>query len=159
MAEKILHRDAIFVSSAKTQDALFEEVLAKLNHLGYVKGDFAQAILIREKMAPTGISTRPLARRLSNIAVPHLQNASFYRDLLVPIRCAQIPFGNMLTPKQQIPVDLVFLLLTNSAPARTKLLARVMAVFKAVPVDELRTFLKSKDTDAIYDFWLKNLPD
>jgi mannitol/fructose-specific phosphotransferase system IIA component (Ntr-type) len=159
MAEKILHQDAIFVSEAHTQNELFEEIFAELNHLGYVKGDFAQELIAREKSAPTGIATRPLGRRLPNIAVPHLQNVAFYRDLLVPIRCDHVLFHNMLTPKQQIPVDFVFLLLTDSAPARTKLLARVVSLLKAVPTDELRTFLKSTDPEAIFNFLNKNLPD
>lgn len=159
MAEKILHQDAVFISKATSQKALFEEVFEQLSHLGYVKGDYSQELIKHEAVAPTGIVTTPVARRLPNIAVPHLQKACFYRDLLVPIRCDGVLFGNMLTPSQQVPVGFVFLLLTTDAPARTALLARVVGLLKAVPPEQLRAFLNSKDPAFIYNFCCKHLPE
>ena len=159
MAEKILHQDAVFISEAHTQKALLEEVFAQLSHLGYVKGDYSQELLQHEAVAPTGIVTAPVARRLPNIAVPYLQKACFYRDLLVPIRCDGVPFGNMLTPSQQVPIGFVFLLLTTDAPARTELLARVVGLLKAVPPELLRPFLNSKDPEFIYKFCCQYLPE
>lgn len=159
MVEKIVYRDAIFISQAADQTELFTAVFNQLNHLSYVKGNYASDLQERERLAPTGIAMRPIARHLPNIAVPHLQSADFYRDLLVPIRCQHVLFNDMLTPKTQIPVDFVFLLLTDSAPARTQLLARVVGLLRAVPPEELRVFLTAKSPEQIYAFLNTNLPD
>lgn len=61
----------------------------------------------------------------------------------------------MIKPDKELRVKFVFMLLDNYPDGQAKLLAEVMAFLAKTPVNDLRALLNMTDSNAIYDFLIK----
>ena len=68
MHKDLIRRDLVQLDwMVADQDEFFDQMVGKLERLGYVKDTFRAAIAAREQKFPTALPTQPEA-----IAIPHL---------------------------------------------------------------------------------------
>ncbi|GGV12880.1 PTS sugar transporter subunit IIA [Lactobacillus acetotolerans] len=154
--KNIFAPDAGYVSKQSDRDQVLKETYDHLRKHGYVKGNFLQHIIKREDNYPTGLDTTTLGPNLPNIAVPHTEGEFVNARLIVPVALTKpVIFKNMIKPDKELRVKFVFMLLDNYPDGQAKLLAEVMAFLAKTPVNDLRALLNMTDSNAIYDFLIK----
>lgn len=129
--------------------ALFKEVFHHLQAAGLVKHDLTAALLEREDVLPTGVVTKPLGKRIPNLALPHLTDPAVKEPVLVIIETKQpLFFANMLAPAKQVKVNLILLLLDYSPARQAKTLSQLLAWLAKTPGPQLRSILQAPQAAA-----------
>jgi PTS system galactitol-specific IIA component len=120
------------------------EVIIHLGNLlyeaGYVKDTFVDAALAREAAMPTGL---PLAGD-DNAAMPHTDIEHVIRPG-VALATLQRPviFHNMVSPEEEVPVRLVFLLALDQPKSQIEMLQQVAGVLQDAQL--VASLLAAKD--------------
>lgn len=97
---------------------------AMFNH-GYVKEDFKENILKREKEYPTGLNTGEI-----KVAIPHT-DPQYVKKSAIGIAVLNQPviFKDMGEPDQKIPANIVFMLAVTEPSKQVPLLTKLMSIF------------------------------
>lgn len=125
---KLLNPDCVVLDGNFTSS---EEVISaigrRLFENGYVKDSFIQAAIDREKQLPTGL---PLAGEI-NAAIPHTEIEHVNKPGLgMAILKNPVEFQNMVSPKDSVSVQLVFLLALDQPKAQIEMLQEVAGVMQ-----------------------------
>lgn len=107
-----------------------EQLLIELGNLltakGYVKKDYVEALLAREKEFPTGIWTGKWG-----VAIPHTDAKYVNRTAIaVGTLAKSVPFEIMGCNEGTVDVNIVFVLAINNADTHLELLQRLMNIFQ-----------------------------
>jgi len=106
-----------------------EEVIRRLGALlfknGFVRDDYVEAVLLRESTMPTGLKTK-----IGGVAIPHTDTEYVHRPAIAIGRLSNpVLFKNMANPKEDVPVDIVFLLAIAQKESVMIVLARLAELF------------------------------
>lgn len=107
------------------------EVIAHLGQrllaAGYVRESFIEAALKRERELPTGL---PLAGGV-NAAIPHTDVEHVIKPgVALATLATPVNFRNMVTPEEEVPVRLVFLLALDQPKAQVEMLQQISTVLQ-----------------------------
>lgn len=155
--ESLFSPEAIYISDATTQGTLFKEVATNLLAQDFVKSDFLKNLSERERNYPTGVDMSVVSADYPNIAIPHTEGEFVNVRKIVPIKLLKpVSFGNMIDPEQKFPVSFLFMILNNDPEGQANVLAQIMDFLTTTNHNQLLTFFKSSDTNAIYQFLSNN---
>lgn len=106
-----------------------------LHSKGYVKESYAESILAREERHPTGLMVEDLV----NIAIPHTDVEHVLQPSMVVVKNQKNPFRffRMDDPDQEIPVEVVFLLVVKESDGYVNFLAALTNLFQDADFIEL----------------------
>jgi PTS system galactitol-specific IIA component len=125
---KLLDPNCVLLEcDANTSADVISAVGERLEEQGYVKNSYIQAALDREKELPTGL---PLGGEI-NAAIPHTDIEHVLKPALgmATLRTPVI-FKNMVSPQEDVPVRLVFLLALEQPKAQIEMLQEVASVIQ-----------------------------
>lgn len=108
-----------------------EEVLTysykQLRRLEYVKEEYLESILEREKEFPTGLKTHVGI----NIAMPHTEADMALKEAIVFIRNKKdILFQHMIDPNEEVSTRLVFNIVVKDPKNQVTFLTKLMKMFQ-----------------------------
>ncbi len=113
-------------SMAKTKEEVIKRLAAELYEKGYVTADFADCVLNREKMYPTGLEFESLG-----VAIPHTDADK--------VKTPQIAFAVMETPvifqsmadiEKEVEASLVFLLAIKKSDEQVLMLQKLVEILQ-----------------------------
>lgn len=111
----------------RNSDEVIHAVGEKLFKAGFVKDTFIEAAIQREGQLPTGL---PLAGGI-NAAIPHTEIEHVLKPALgMATLRNEVPFRNMVSPEESVPVRLVFLLALDQPKAQIEMLQEVAGVLQ-----------------------------
>jgi len=128
---------------ADSAEAALRQLAGRMTALGLVREGYADAVLAREQVAPTGLPTRGVG-----VAVPHagpewvLQPAIGFARLVEPVWFREMGSGD-----QQVPVELVFMLAVKDADSQVDVLSRLVELVQ--DPDHLARLRQAADEAAI----------
>ena len=109
-----------------SQVELFKEIADDLCRKGYVKGNYQQEILAREKLFPTG-----LALEGYNVGIPHCDFNAIEREFVgVVILKKPIEMYQMDVPTNKLSVRYVFFLGFKNSDTHLRTLKQIMKIIK-----------------------------
>jgi PTS system galactitol-specific IIA component len=118
----------------------------KLQDLGYVKNDFIQAALERERSMPTGL---PLGG-IYNAAIPHVDIEYVHKSALGLATLKEpVLFYNMCENEKEVPCQLVIMLALDKPKSQIEMLQSV-AVFLQSP-DLIQEIMNAESADELLD--------
>jgi PTS system galactitol-specific IIA component len=121
LEEKLIYFDV----EADNRENLLVELAGKLYEKGYVKNTYANAILEREKQYPTGLPTK-----IVKIAVPHTDIEHVNKPcVLIAGLKKPVDFKDMGNGKDDIAVELVFMLSVNKPKEHLIVLQQIIGLF------------------------------
>lgn len=130
---------------AKTSEEVIRKLGGSLLKLGYVKDDFVEATLEREKNMPTGL---PLGGDI-NAAIPHVdieyvnKSALGFATLTEPV-----VFYNMVENDVEIPCRLVIMLALDKPKSQVEMLQSVAEILQdPVTIEKL---VASQSVEEVY---------
>jgi PTS system galactitol-specific IIA component len=114
--------------SNSDREGLLRELSAVLESKAYVKDSYQESIIKREKIHPTGL----MVEDLINIAIPHTDVEHVLKPSMVVIkhRSSSFHFFRMDDPEDEIPVDVVFLLVVKEPDGYVTFLAALTNLFQ-----------------------------
>jgi PTS system galactitol-specific IIA component len=126
------------------REGLLRELSTILESKGYVKDTYQESIINREKKHPTGL----MVEDLINIAIPHTDVEHVLKPTMVIIKhsSSSFKFYRMDDPGDEIPVDVVFLLVVKESDGYVNFLAALTNLFQDA---EFINLLASTTPDAI----------
>lgn len=134
-------------SEAKNSEEIIRILAARLERLGYVKPSYADAVVRREQVMPTGL---PLERD-ENVAVPHTDPEHVLKaGIAVATLKSPVIFANMEEPEEEVPVGVVFLLAIDDKDKQIETLQGIMATIQdEAALDGLKRARTLGDVEAI----------
>ncbi|MDY3005583.1 PTS sugar transporter subunit IIA [Anaerococcus sp. AGMB00486] len=148
---ELFDKDCIYVSDAKNKEDLFYYIYQKLLEKSFVKENFYEMILEREKNYPTGMDMSVVNPNLSNIAIPHTEPSTVNVTKIIPIKLKNsLKFNNMIEPDKEILVDFAFMILNKSGGEQTNILSQIMDF--VTKTEDIGKMFESNDVDYIYNF-------
>lgn len=123
--------------SRADREGLLRKLAETLGEKGYVRDTYAASLLAREEMHPTGL----MVENLINIAIPHTDMEHVLQPTMVVIKNSgpRFHFCRMDDPTQEIPVDVVFLLVVKESDGYVSFLAALTNLFQDQAFIELLT--------------------
>jgi len=123
-----LAEDAILIGlKASSSEEVIRALGEKLRNLGFVKENFIEAALEREKNMPTGL---PLGGEY-NAAIPHVDIEFVNQPALGLATLKQdVVFYNMVENDQEVPCRLVIMLALDQPKSQIEMLQSVAAVLQ-----------------------------
>lgn len=125
--EDLLFEDLIsFDLEAKTYEEVIEKIGLDAYEKGYVKKDFADAVIKREKLYPTALPTEVL-----KVAIPHpMERDSVLKSAIIVTKLKKpVNFMLMGSDDELIPVDIVFTLAINGTEHQLTILQKLVGLF------------------------------
>ena len=154
--QSLFDENAIFISKSTQKEDVIKGISDKLLKMGFVKEKFLENVLAREKDYPTGIDLSVVDPELPNIAIPHTEAEFVNVRKVIPVHLDnEIEFNNMIDPDQKMKVRFLFMILNDDPEGQSNILAQIMNFVTTTPPNDLKTFFKSTDTGAIYNFLSK----
>lgn len=99
----------------------------ELFNAGYVRQSFVEAALQRESELPTGL---PLAGDF-NAAIPHTDVEHVLKPgLALATLVNPVIFHNMVSPEEEVPVHLVFLMALDEPKAQVEMLQEIAGILQ-----------------------------
>ena len=118
---KLLDQNLVMINlEAETQQEALEKLAGRLYETGYVKETYAQAILEREKVFPTGLPTEGYG-----VAIPHTDVEHVHKPAVaLGILQKPVKFNLMgdLNPESQVDVQIMFMLAIKEPHMQLELL-------------------------------------
>lgn len=120
------NEDNIFINfKSKDKIDFFQKINAYLLEKGLVKATFLKAILEREKEFPTGLNLGCF-----NVAIPHCDPIHItVENIIIVVPSEKIYFRDMGLNENDLPVDLIFLLLIKRGENQASILEKLMEIF------------------------------
>jgi galactitol PTS system EIIA component len=123
----MLDQDLIFlnVEAKKSEDVII--MMGKVMQAkNYVKDDYIDEVLKREKSLPTGLDTKDM-----HVAIPHTDSRHVNKSSIgIAILKHPVQFNMMVDPDKRLDIDIVFLLAVKDPNSQVKLLKSLMSVFQ-----------------------------
>lgn len=110
---------------AKNNEELITILAEKLCAAGYVDETYGQATIVRERIHPTGLPTKPFP-----IAIPHadaegvITSALAFASMKKPVK-----FCNMVEPEEELPAEMIFMIANNTPEEQVKVLRKLATLF------------------------------
>ncbi len=124
---------------ADDRESLLRSIAAQLHDAGLVKDTFADALLAREAVYPTGLPTAVI-----RVAIPHTDVEHVIAPAIAVARLAQpVAFGEMGRSDGQVDAELVIVLAVADKSAQLGLLQALIGMFSDT---ELMTSLRDAST-------------
>lgn len=141
-----LEEDAVLIGvDAATSEEVIRLLGGKLYDLGYVKDDFIDAALERERNLPTGL---PLGGEY-NAAIPHVDIEYVEKSgLALAILLNEVVFYNMVEDDLEVPCRLVIMLALDQPKSQIEMLQSVAGVLQAP--ETVRKLVSAKSTQEIF---------
>lgn len=141
-----LCKEAILLGlEAATSEEVIRELGGKLRDQGYVKEDFVDAALDREKNMPTGL---PLGGDY-NAAIPHVDIEYVNKSGLgLATLKNEVIFYNMVENDVGVPCRLVIMLALDQPKSQIEMLQSVAAVLQNP--DTIKSIVNAKTPEDIY---------
>ena len=132
--KEFLHPEAIVLQmEAETSEEVIRKLGGKLRGLGYVKEDFVEATIERERNMPTGL---PLGGNF-NAAIPHVDIEYVNKSALGLATLKQpVVFYNMVETDVEVPCQLVIMLALDKPKSQVEMLQRVAEILQAPEIIE-----------------------
>lgn len=128
------------------REAALSYIAEKLTEAGYVKEEYKQSLLEREKDFPTGIYLPDSV----NVAIPHTETCFVNEDLFViGVPEEPILFNQIDDPEKELSVDMIFLFAIKNPKKYLSVLASLTENFTN---KELLGYLKNRDLENIEKF-------
>lgn len=148
--EKLIDKDLVFISEAKTKEEVFKELSKYLLEKNYVTEEFYDMIVKREKENPTGINTFKFNQVKSNIAIPHTESYCVNVTKIIPVKLEnELTFTNMLN-NEDLNVKFLFVILNKEGLEQTNILMHILN-FVSKP-GNLKDLFEKQSTDEIYQY-------
>jgi PTS system galactitol-specific IIA component len=126
---KLLDQNLVMINlEAETKQEALEKLAERLYETGYVKETYAQAILEREKVFPTGLPTEGYG-----VAIPHTDVEHVHKPAVaLGILQKPVKFNLMgdLNPDSQVDVQIMFMLALKEPHMQLKLLQDIMEMIQ-----------------------------
>ncbi|HEY8417684.1 MAG TPA: PTS sugar transporter subunit IIA [Limnochordales bacterium] len=107
---------------ADSAEAALRHLAERMTALGLVKEGYADAVIAREQVAPTGLPTRGVG-----VAVPHAGPEWVLHPAIGFARLSQpVWFREMGSADQRVPVELVFMLAIKDPDSQVDVLSRLV---------------------------------
>ncbi len=146
-----LSKELIIVGLESTSaEETIRALAEKLFSLGYVKDTFAEAVLKREAIHPTGLPTE------MPVGLPHTDIEHCIKPAIsVGILKQPVEFRMMGDPTQKVSVRLVFLLSVINPANQVKILRRLIDFCQQTK--RLETLIQNETSETALDFLHQNL--
>ncbi len=129
---------------AATDQEVIRILAGRLEILGYVKPSFADAVLAREAMLPTGL---PLGGD-NNVAVPHTDPEHVLRPgLALATLVEPVSFSNMEDPDEKLKVRVVFLMALNDKDKQIEMLQEIAGTIQSPEI--ISALIQSKSVEDV----------
>jgi PTS system galactitol-specific IIA component len=125
-----------------SSEALISILAEKLLEAGYVDETYGQATIVRERIHPTGLPTKPFP-----IAIPHADAEGVITSALAFASMKQpVMFCNMVEPEEELPAEMVFMIANNTPEEQVKVLRKLATLFgDPEKLVELKALTQSKN--------------
>lgn len=137
---KLLDENLVFIDAevATSEDAI-NLMASRLRELGYVKEGYAQMVLDREKVFPTGLPGKSMC-----IAIPHTDPTLVVKPAIgVIVPKEPVEFGMMGEPDTKLQVSLIMPLVIKDSNKQIDLLRAMMHVIQD---DDLLRAVRTSDS-------------
>ncbi|QOY60373.1 PTS sugar transporter subunit IIA [Thermophilibacter immobilis] len=141
---KLLDKRLVFVDAdVKTSEDAIRLMAARLQDCGYVNEGYAEMVIEREKVFPTGLPGKTMC-----IAIPHT-NPTFVNKAAIGVIVPKKPvkFDMMGEPGTSLNVSLIMPLVIKDSGQQIELLKEMMHVIQDSP--RLERIRASRDADEI----------
>ncbi len=129
---------------AATDHDVIRILADRLQALGYVKPSFADAVIAREVMLPTGL---PLGGD-NNVAVPHTDPEHVLRPgLALATLVEPVSFSNMEDPDEKLQVSVVFLMALNDKDKQIEMLQEIAGTIQSPEI--ISALIQSKSVEDV----------
>lgn len=117
---------AFIKSTAKTKEEVIKQLAEELYEKGYVTEDFAEGVLAREKVYPTGLEFESLG-----VAIPHT-DADKVKSPQIAFAVMETPviFQNMADIEKEVKASLVFLLAIKKSDEQVLMLQKLVEILQ-----------------------------
>ena len=143
---KLLDQNLVMINlEAETQQEALEKLAGRLYETGYVKDTYAQAILEREKVFPTGLPTEGYG-----VAIPHTDVEHVHKPAVaLGILQKPVKFNLMgdLNPESQVDVQIMFMLAIKEPHMQLELLQDIMEMIQDQEL--LKKMVEAKNVEAL----------
>ncbi|XJZ28245.1 PTS sugar transporter subunit IIA [Bacillota bacterium Lsc_1132] len=138
----LIQPDLIFTQlEVKSKNELFKVLSGQLIKKGYVKESFLSGLLDREKTYPTGLELKNFG-----CALPHTDKEHVIKPVItVALLKNPVVFKNMENPKNEVNVNLVFMLALNNSEHQIEALRQLAALIQNDSFYEKVSKIKSGD--------------
>lgn len=143
--ESLIQENRIEVNYfAKNQFEAIEMAAKPLKEQGYVSEGFVVAVMEREKNFPTGLPTSV------GVALPHTE-AGYVVNEGISILTLEKPiiFSGMGNPKEEVPVEIIFLLAINNPVKQINVLQTIVTIIQDEKV--LQKIKGAENSKTIYN--------
>jgi len=143
--ESLIQENRIEVNYfAKNQFEAIEMAAKPLKEQGYVSEGFVGAVMEREKNFPTGLPTSV------GVALPHTE-ADYVVNEGISILTLEKPiiFSGMGNPKEEVPVEIIFLLAINNPVKQINVLQTIVTIIQDEKV--LQKIKGAENSKTIYN--------
>ena len=122
----LLYEDLVlFDIEASDDEKLLRKMSEKIKEKGFVKDTFADAIVKREQIFPTGLSTEGI-----KVAIPHTDIEHVITPCVTIARLKKpVIFKEMANEKNTVPAEIVFMLAMNAHDGQVNVLEKLMNIF------------------------------
>lgn len=144
--EVLVRKEYIYENLAvKTQDELFEIMGGRLTEDGITRNTFVQALKDREKKFPTGLHTSGII-----IAMPHTDSSHVNEGCISIAKLKEpILFHEMGNAKNELEVQMVFMLALNDPTTHLEMLQKIIGMFSDKKI--LNNLKEAKCVEQIYN--------
>ena len=153
--EVLLNEDLIFMNlKAADSESLLHMLSNELQTRGCVKPGYADAVIRRERIYPTGLPTN-----IMKVAVPHAMEREFVLEprVLVAVLDEPVAFKEMGDGVRDVMVNIVFLLAVCGSSHQLAILQKIVGMFS--DTDIMTDIKQAADKTALYQILKKHLSD
>ena len=144
--EDLLDENLIFMNEeAPDYETLLHNLSDKLEEKGYVKEGYADAVIRREQIYPTGLPTN-----IMKVAVPHAIERDYVLEprVLVATLKEPVAFKEMGDGVRDVMVDIVFLLAVCGSNDQLTILQKIVGLFSES--DAMAELKQASTTSELY---------
>lgn len=110
----------------------------------FILESYAQAVIDRESISPTGLKTQSLG-----IAIPHTESIHVKKSAISVVTLEEpIKMKSMLDPEESIEVSIIFLLAINNPHGQVETLRKLMGIFQNQ--DLLKAIYQTESQNALF---------
>lgn len=126
MIESLLHEELIMLDyTAPNSEVLLGELAQVLKKQGYVKESYAQAVIEREKVFPTGLNTPGV-----KVVMPHTDPQHVNKPAILVAKLKHpVNFKEMGNSGKDVAAELVFMLAVTDPKGHLETLGKLMSIF------------------------------
>lgn len=138
--EKLVFAQKEFANSTEAISFIAKELFKN----GYVKNDFAKAVLDREKIFPTGLPTGSIC-----VAIPHADSKYVNQSTLGVVTLKKpVIFKNMGDPDEDLAISIIINMAISEPHGQVPMLQKIMNIVQNQ--DYLKKLLSCNDATSLF---------